>query len=118
LDGDEESLRRFAEGIKVSPEAILRRLLVLRKVRLSVYRDRRRAWQLRSWYQSPQGGGPPIETKVLSSAGRSFVSLVVEGYQRNAVSSSDVSDFLGIQLKFLSRITDALAPAPGSMGSR
>lgn len=119
LEGDEDSLRRFAERIKVSPEAILRRLLVLRRVSLAVYRERRRGWQSRPWYQFPAGaGGPPIETRVLSSAGRSFVSLVVEGYHRNAVSSSDVSDFLGVQLKFLSRITDALAPAPGSLGGR
>lgn len=118
-EGDEDALRRFSQRIKVSPEAILRRLLTFRRIPISLYRQKRRGWMQRSWYQFPGIGGPiPIETRVLSSAGRSFVSLVVEGYQRNAVSSSAVADYLGIQLKFLSRITDALAPAPGSLGAR
>jgi Zn-dependent peptidase ImmA (M78 family) len=118
-EGDEDALRRFSQRIKVSPEAILRRLLTLRRVPVSLYRQKRRGWTERSWYQFSGAGGPiPIETRVLSSAGRGFVSLVVDGYQRNAVSSSDVSDYLGIQLKFLSKITDALTPAPGSLGAR
>jgi len=117
-EGDEDALHRFANQIKVSPEAILRRLLGLRRVTLSLYRQKRRGWQAQSWYSFPQSsGGPPIETRVLSSAGRSFVSLVLEGYQRNAVSSSAVSDYLGIQLKFLARISAALTPAPGSLGN-
>jgi Zn-dependent peptidase ImmA (M78 family) len=117
--GDEEALRRFSQRIKVSPEAILRRLLTFRRVPVSLYRQKRRGWMERSWYQLTGAPGPiPIETRVLSSAGRGFVSLVVDGYQRNAVSSADVSDYLGIQLRFLSKITDALAPAPGSLGAR
>lgn len=119
IEGDEDALGRFSQRIKVSPEAVLRRLLTFRRVPLSLYRQKRRGWMERSWYQTNFAGGPiPIETRVLSAAGRGFVSLVVEGYQRKAVSSSDVSDYLGIQLKFLSRITDALTPAPGTMGMR
>ena len=115
LEGEEKALRLFANRIKVSPEAILRRLLLFRKVPLSLYRQKRRGWIAQSWYSFPQGvGGPPIETRVLSSAGRPFVSLVLEGYHRNAISSSAVSDYLGVQLKFVSRIADALTPAPGS----
>lgn len=117
--GDEDTLRRFSQRIKVSPEAILRRLLTFRRVSVSLYRQKRRGWMERSWYQLSGAAGPiPIETRVLSSVGRGFVSLVVDGYQRNAVSSADVSDYLGIQLKFLSKITDALTPAPGSLGAR
>jgi Zn-dependent peptidase ImmA (M78 family) len=119
LEGDEERLRLFSQRIKVSPEAILRRLLTFRRVSLELYRRKRRGWMEHSWYKFPESsGGPPIETRVLSSAGRSFVSLVVEGYQRNAVSSSSVSDYLGIQLKFLPRIVEAMTPAPGSLGQR
>jgi Zn-dependent peptidase ImmA (M78 family) len=103
LAGDEEGLRRFANRIKVSPEAILRRLVALQKVPASLYRQKRNAWQQRSWFAFPQGGGgPPIEVRVVSSVGRPFAALVLEGYQRNAVSSADVVDYLGVQLKHLS----------------
>ncbi len=118
-EGDEEALRLFAQRISVSPEAILRRLLSFHRVPLSLYRQKRRGWLERPWYKFPESkGGPPIETRVLSAAGRAFVSLVVDGYRRNAVSSSAISDYLGIQLKFLPRIVDAMTPAPGTLGQR
>jgi hypothetical protein len=53
-------------------------------------------------------GGPPIETKVIAAVGRSFASLILEGYQRNAISSSYVTDCLGVQLKSLDRIAGEL----------
>jgi transcriptional regulator with XRE-family HTH domain len=56
---------------------------------------------------------PPAEVRVVSSIGRPFVSLVLEGYQRNAVSSADVVDYLGVQLKHLSKIARHLLPEPG-----
>ena len=114
-EGDEDSLRRLAfRRIKVSPEAILRRLVELHRARPSVYRTMRRSWQQRSWYSPPQGeGGPPLEVRVIASAGRPFVSLVLDSYKRNAVSSSDVSDYLGMQLKYLDRVARQLTPGAG-----
>jgi Zn-dependent peptidase ImmA (M78 family)/transcriptional regulator with XRE-family HTH domain len=111
-EGDEDSLRKLAfRRIKVSPEAILRRLVELHRARPSVYRNMRRGWQQRSWYSPPQGeGGPPYEVRVIANVGRPFVSLVLDGYRRSAVSSSDVSDYLGMQLKYLDRVARQLAP--------
>lgn len=115
MDGDEDALRKLAfRRIKASPEAILRRLVELRHASLATYRTKRRGWLEKSWYRPPQGpGGPPLEVRVIASAGKPFVSLVLDGYKRNAVSSSDVSDYLGMQLKFLDRVARQLAPGPG-----
>ena len=113
LSGNNESLRRFANRIKVSAEAILRRLVSLRQVSSGLYRAKRREWQKRSWFTGPRGeGGPPMQVKVVSSLGRSFVSLVLEGYQRNAISSGDLSDYLGIKLKYLDRVAAELHTRP------
>ena len=113
--GDEAGLKRFANRIKASPESILRRLVALHRVSPSVYRLKRRGWQQHSWYSPPQGGGgPPIEVKIISSIGRPFTSLVLEGYQRNAVSSADVVDYLGVQLKHLQKVANYLLPGPGA----
>jgi len=49
---------------------------------------------------------------VVSAVGRPFVSLVLEGYQRNAISSADVSDYLGVQLKHLNKIAAEVAAKP------
>ena len=115
FDGDDNALRKLASRIKASPEAILRRMVSLHRASTAVYRRKREAWQLRGWYAPPAGeGGPPIEVRVVSSVGRPFVSLILESYQRNAISSSDVSDYLGVQLKHLNRIVGELAGRPGS----
>jgi hypothetical protein len=114
-EGDEDALRRLAfRRIKASPEAILRRLVELHQARPEIYRIKRRGWKLKSWYSPPQGeGGPPYEVRVIAPAGRPFVSLVLDGYKRRVVSSSDVSDYLGMQLKYLDRVARQLAPGPG-----
>jgi Zn-dependent peptidase ImmA (M78 family) len=114
-EGDEDALRRLAfRRIKASPEAILRRLVELHQAQPGIYRMKRRGWQQKSWYSPPQGeGGPPYEVRVIASAGRPFVSLVLDGYKRSVVSSSDVSDYLGMQLKYLDRVARQLAPGPG-----
>jgi hypothetical protein len=91
--------------------------MALQKVPTSLCRQKRRAWQQRPWFTFPQGGGgPPIEVRVVFSVGRPFASLVLEGYQRNAVSSADVVDYLGVQLKHLNKIAGHLWP-DGSLGS-
>jgi len=113
LTGSNELLRRFANRIKVSAEAILRRLVSLQRVSNALYREKRREWQKRSWFSAPRGdGGPPIQVKVVSSLGRSFVSLVLEGYQRNVISSGDLSDYLGIKLKYLDKVAGELLTRP------
>ena len=113
LAGSDDALRRFANRLKVSAETILRRLLSLNRISATLYSQKRRMWQEHSWYIRHQPeGGPPIQVRVVSSVGRSFVSLILEGYQRNAISSSDVSDYLGVQLKHLDKISAELVSKP------
>lgn len=115
LRGNDDALRRFANRIKASPEAILRRLLSLQRVSAALYKEKRRDWEEREWFKASESeGGPPIQVRVISNVGRSFVSLVLDGYQRNVISSADVSDYLGIQLKYLDRIAGELVTRPGA----
>jgi Zn-dependent peptidase ImmA (M78 family) len=119
LRGSTEVLRRVANRVKVSAEAILRRLVSLQRVSTELYQQKRSDWQKHPWFSAPRGdGGPPIEVKVVSSMGRSFVALVLEGYQRNAISSGDVSDYLGVKLKYLNRVAGELLNRPPSQALR
>lgn len=113
FEGDDTALRHFANRIKLSPEAILRRLVSLHRVPATLYQEKRRAWQRHPWYSPPQGeGGPSIEVRVISGVGRPFVSLVLEAYHRNAVSSADVADYLGVKLKYVDKLAQELAARP------
>ena len=116
LAGEEDSLRRLASRVRVSAEAILRRLVTLQQVSKNIYGHKRREWhnRPRNKPEKSSSGGPPLEVRVVSSAGRPFVSLVLDGYQRNAVSSASVSDYLGVQLKYLDKVARQLAPGPGA----
>jgi Zn-dependent peptidase ImmA (M78 family)/transcriptional regulator with XRE-family HTH domain len=109
VEGDDGALRRFANRIKASPDAILRRLLTLRRISPDLYRAKRAIWQHTKWFEpASMEGGPPIQIRVVSAVGRSFAALILEGYSRNAISSTDVSDSLGIQLKYLDKIAAEL----------
>lgn len=110
--GDEEQLRRFSRRLNVSPEAILRRLVTLHKVSAALYRDKRQQWA-KVVRAEKKPGMVPIEVRIVSAVGRPFASLVVEGYQRNAVSSADLVDHLGIQLKYLDKVVRQLVAGPG-----
>ena len=44
--------------------------------------------------------------KLNIEVGRPFASIVLGGYQRNAVSGADVMDYLGVQLKHLHKISE------------
>jgi Zn-dependent peptidase ImmA (M78 family)/DNA-binding XRE family transcriptional regulator len=113
LIGDDDSLRRIANRIKASPEAILRRLVSLQRVPNSLYRAKRNRWQTRNWYApASTGGGPPIEMRVIATAGRPFVSLILDAYNRHVVSSADLPDYLGVQLKYVDRVARQLAAGP------
>ena len=118
LEGQDSALLNLADAIKVSPEAILRRLVSLRKVPMQLYREKRAQWQRRPWYlrRKRSTGGAPVEVRIVANAGRPFVSLVLEGYRRSKVSSTDVSDYLGVQLKYLDRVQRQLAEGPASAG--
>jgi Zn-dependent peptidase ImmA (M78 family)/DNA-binding XRE family transcriptional regulator len=113
VGGDDDSLRRLANRVKASPEAILRRLVSLRRTTGSLYRIKRNRWQNQTWYApGASGGGPPIEVRVIASKGRPFVSLVLDAYRRGIVSSADLPDYLGIQLKYVDRVARQLTPGP------
>jgi Zn-dependent peptidase ImmA (M78 family)/DNA-binding XRE family transcriptional regulator len=114
--GDDDSLRRLANRVKASPEAILRRLVSLHRTTPSLYRIKRNRWQNQTWYASggSVGGGPPIEVRVIATRGRPFVSLVLDAYKRGIVSSADLPDYLGIQLKYVDRVAKQLTPGPGA----
>lgn len=111
VSGDDDSLKRLAQKVKVSPEVILRRLVTLKKAHDSLYRIKREAWGGKTWYVAPpSGGGPPVEVRVLASGGRGFTRLVLNAYDQRLISTNAASDYLGAKPRHFTNIRRELSP--------
>ena len=110
-----EDIKMLAQRYKVSRETMVRRLLIVGKTTEQFYRRKRE--EFRQEYETmmpPQVGGfAPPHLRALSSAGPFFARLVVDSYNREQITSSDVSDYLEIRMKHLSRIEQELLRRTG-----
>jgi Zn-dependent peptidase ImmA (M78 family) len=89
-----------------SREAALVRLLTLGLTSSRFYQEKRDIFLAKYAEQrklQKEGFAPPHEV-ALTSAGPAFTALVMEGFNRERITASDVSDYLGVRLKHLSDI--------------
>ncbi len=115
LEWDDEVIRALATDFGVSREVILRRLLILGKTTGDFY-ERKRAEYLAQYAERTteareNGGFPPRFRIVLRDNGRRYASLVLEALERERITHADVSDYLGVRLKHLGDIAQALRRA-------
>lgn len=109
FEGDDDHLRLLAQKVKVSPEAVLRRLVSLDQVNKSTYKTKRDKWGSQVWYvkKSP-GGAIPQSVKVLARDGKYFSRMVLDAYDRRLISTSTASDYLGTKPRHFSKIREEL----------
>jgi len=102
-DWPDEILNHLAREFKVSVQVILRRLTILRKADLNLYKRKHEEWSKKEY---PKGSGgkrnPPKEC--IRNNGIPFVSVVLDAQHKEKITYKDMSDYLGIKLKHLSKI--------------
>jgi Zn-dependent peptidase ImmA (M78 family)/DNA-binding XRE family transcriptional regulator len=106
-DWDDEVLSQLSRRYGVSQEAVLRRLVTLRRATWELYLERREAYldayaeqrELERTRRRESPGGPPPYRMAVRDRGRPYVELVLDAYQRDAISPSSLSRFLGLKLK-------------------
>ncbi|MCP4250619.1 MAG: ImmA/IrrE family metallo-endopeptidase [bacterium] len=109
----DNALDTIAWRLGTSSEAVLRRLVILDRVPLAFYQRKRADYQKE--YDRPpsrQGGFAPPHTMSVATAGRLFTRLVLSAYDENRITASDVSEHLGVRLKHLEQIRDAVRREP------
>ena len=96
--GEDAVLKKLAQKVKVSPEAILRRLVNLKQVHEDVYKIKRKSWK-DQWYlpKKTSKGGPGVEILTVSRNGRGFTNRVLHAYDQHLISTSALSDYLGVK---------------------
>jgi len=102
-DADVQSLARKFGG---SREALLVRLLSLGRTSEKFYYKKRDEYRLQyaKWREERKEGFAPPHVVSLSSAGPLFTSLVIENFNREHITASDVSDYLQVRIKHLPEI--------------
>ncbi len=101
---EEEEIYHLATRYKVSREVALRRLLVGGWITNDFYRRKKEEYEKTFEKTSKQEGYPPYYRKVIYGAGHHFIRLILNSYYQEKITSSDVSDFLGMKLKHLPKI--------------
>ena len=102
-DAEIQSLSRRFGG---SREALLVRLLALGRTNEAFYYKKRDAYRLEyaKWREQRKEGFAPPHVVSLSSAGPLFTTLVIENFNREHITASDVSDYLQVRVKHLPEI--------------
>ncbi len=102
-DGEIEALSRKFGG---SREALLVRLLALNRTNERFYYRKRDEYQLAyaEWRKQRKEGFALPHVVSLSSAGPLFTALVIENFNREHITASDVSDYLQVRVKHLPEI--------------
>ncbi len=105
-DWDDFEISSLSKTFAVSREVILRRLLILGKTSREFYLEKRRDYQkvLESIPQKKSGFVPP-STNVVSATGKPYIRMVLDAFNTNRITTSDASDYLGVKLKHIEKIS-------------
>jgi len=106
----DEQIMALAQRYGVSREVIVRRLLIAGRVTEQFYREKRDTYQREFGERrdTRSGGFARPYQLAISSTGRLFTRLVLESYDEERITASDLADYLGVRLKHLPRIQSAM----------
>jgi Zn-dependent peptidase ImmA (M78 family)/DNA-binding transcriptional regulator YiaG len=102
----DEAAAALAKRFGVSREAAVRRLTVLERVSVEYYRRKRQQLLQEHEARAPRGkpGFAPPSTMAIARSGPLFTRLVLEAFDEERITASDVSRFLGMKLKHLDTV--------------
>ncbi|HEX7408956.1 MAG TPA: XRE family transcriptional regulator [Candidatus Binatia bacterium] len=112
---DTEEIQALARRYRVSPVALLTRLVNLRRTTWTFYREWREAWD-KQWEQRPKkesAGGPSRVDTILSRVGPTFAALVLDSLERDLISPQAASEALDLKLHHFADLKRELVLGPG-----
>ena len=114
----DDSAVALAKRFGVSREAAVRRLTVLERVSLDYYRRKRN--QLLHEHEArvkpEKPGFAPPPALAIARSGPQFTRLVLAAFDEERITASDVSRFLGMQLKHLDKVRRSIQKPSGGGG--
>jgi Zn-dependent peptidase ImmA (M78 family)/transcriptional regulator with XRE-family HTH domain len=110
-DWEESEIAFLADRYSVSRETLIRSLVLTGKATERFY-ALKRAEYLHGYSQhatKKKSYPVPVYRKVISRNGRRFSRLVVDAYREETITGSDLANYLGVRLKHLGEIENALS---------
>jgi Zn-dependent peptidase ImmA (M78 family)/DNA-binding XRE family transcriptional regulator len=106
MDWSDTEIQSLSRKFGGSREALLVRLLALGRTSEKFYYKKRDEYRLAyaKWREQRKDGFAPPHIVSLSSAGPLFTNLVIENFNREHITASDVSDYLQVRVKHLPEI--------------
>lgn len=106
----DELLVSLANTFKVSQDVVLRRLLAVRVVSEEFYKQKLKQLEdaFRDLQKRKKKGGAPPAARAVQENGVPFTSMVIAAYRSEGISSTEVSDYLGVRQKHLARVEKLL----------
>ena len=108
---DADALLKLANTYKVSQDVVLRRLLTVDVISQEVYKAQAKELEeaFRAIPKKKTKGGPPPAARAVQEAGVPLSAMVLSAYRKEAISSKEVSDFLGVRQKHVATVEKLLA---------
>lgn len=103
----ESIVKNLALSFKVSRVVILRRLLTLNFIDSSTYKAKISDWDSEVLSPRKKGGSFSLKT-ILQKNGKTYSSLIFEAYDKNKISYSNISEYLGINRRYVSKFRELL----------
>jgi Zn-dependent peptidase ImmA (M78 family)/transcriptional regulator with XRE-family HTH domain len=108
-----ESLHDAGRHFNVSREAVLRRLVTLGAATLEYFFAMRQRFQAeyaeterKRKEREATSGGPSPAVRAYLRTGPAFARIVLDAYDREDITSSDLTDYLGVRFKHVSRVRE------------
>ena len=101
----ESDIETLSRRFSVSREVVVRRLLAMGRVSLAFYQSKRDQYLGAQRQESQREGGfaPPYSLRV-RDLGKLYVRTMVSAYHQDAITSADLSNYLGLKLKHLPKV--------------
>lgn len=109
LKGDtgENAIKDLAERYSVSREVIVRRMLSLHLVDIQFYQEKREQYILEYKTRKIRKKGYPSPINdAISIVGKPFIGLVLDNLNREMITTSDFSEFVGLKIKHIEGLSE------------